>query len=115
MHVKSRVFEHLDRIVPESTILASNTSSISITQLAGFTKRPDRVIGMHFFYPVPVLKLVELVSGLATSESTLQRTRALATAMGKVTTTSADSPGFISNRILMPYINEAIQCLAEVR
>lgn len=113
LEVKGEIFRQLGQLCSPTTILASNTSSISITKLASFVPGPERVIGMHFFHPVPVLSLVELVRGLATSDSTVDRTTQLATAMGKTITRAEDTPGFISNRILMPYINEAIQCLGE--
>ncbi|RKP12801.1 3-hydroxyacyl-CoA dehydrogenase, partial [Piptocephalis cylindrospora] len=92
---------------------ASNTSSISISKIAGATSRPESVIGMHFMNPVPVMKLVEVIPGLATSPATLQTTLDLAKSMGKTTTKSKDAPGFIANRLLMPYINEAIIALDE--
>jgi len=111
--LKEKIFSELDAITPKDAILASNTSSISITQIAAATKRPDKVVGMHFMNPVPVMKLIELIAGLRTTDDTLQQTRALGEAMGKVTTTSADVPGFIANRLLMPYINEAVFALGE--
>jgi 3-hydroxybutyryl-CoA dehydrogenase len=111
--LKQNVFRALDKVVPADGILATNTSSISITKIAAATQRPDKVIGMHFFYPVPVLELVEIVRGLATGQGTVDRTVALARAMGKTTTNALDVPGFISNRILMPYINEAVIALQE--
>jgi len=111
--LKHRIFKDLARITPPNAILATNTSSISITKIAAVTNRPDRVIGMHFMNPVPVMKLVEIIPGLATSEATLKSTLALARAMGKTTAQSLDTPGFIANRLLMPYINEAIQALQE--
>lgn len=111
--LKQSIFATLDKVMPPHAILSSNTSSISITKLASATRRADRTIGMHFFYPVPVLELVEIVKGLATSDVTTQTTVALAKAMGKTTTTALDVPGFISNRILMPYLNEAIIALQE--
>jgi 3-hydroxybutyryl-CoA dehydrogenase len=98
----------MDSVAPADAILASNTSSIPITKIAAATKRPSQVIGMHFMNPVPVMKLVEVIPGLATSPGTLQETLALAAAMGKTTTLSKDHPGFIANRVLMPYINEAV-------
>ncbi len=113
-NLKRELFASLDQILPSHSILASNTSSISITRLAQATKRPDRVIGMHFMNPVPVMKLVEIIPGLATSQETLKTTIDLAHQMGKTTTQSLDRPGFIANRILMPYINEAIFTLQEV-
>eukprot|EP00462_Mataza_sp_D1_P000223 CAMPEP_0175090980 /NCGR_PEP_ID=MMETSP0086_2-20121207/1653_1 /TAXON_ID=136419 /ORGANISM="Unknown Unknown, Strain D1" /LENGTH=272 /DNA_ID=CAMNT_0016363681 /DNA_START=114 /DNA_END=932 /DNA_ORIENTATION=- len=111
--LKKKIFGQLDGIMNPEVILASNTSSISITKLAAATERPDKVIGMHFFSPVPVMKLTELISGLRTSEETLATTEALAQQMGKVTTSSKNLPGFISNRILMPMINEAFFVLGE--
>ncbi|MFY9571774.1 MAG: 3-hydroxybutyryl-CoA dehydrogenase [Blastocatellia bacterium] len=111
--VKSDLFRQLDRIVKPEVILASNTSSISITKLAGATSRPDRFIGMHFMNPVPVMKLVEIIRGMATSDATYSATRQLAEAVGKTPVEVNDSPGFISNRVLMPMINEAIFALYE--
>ena len=111
--VKNKLFAELDGIAKEGVILASNTSSISITRLAAGTSRPDRFIGMHFMNPVPVMKLVEIIPGLQTSEVTLQETRTLAEKFGKVTVQSDDQPGFIVNRILMPMINEAVVALQE--
>jgi 3-hydroxybutyryl-CoA dehydrogenase len=111
--LKHQLFSSLDTICRPDVILASNTSSISITKIAASTKRPESVVGMHFMNPVPVMKLVEVISGIATDESTLNTTRALAGEMGKVCTTSTDYPGFIANRILMPYINEAAYALME--
>ena len=94
-------------------ILASNTSSISITKLAGVTKKPDKVIGMHFFNPVPVMKLVEVIRGLATSDETYETVKALAEKLGKTPVEVNDAPGFVSNRVLMPLINEAIYAVME--
>jgi len=111
--VKTEVFKTLDRITPSKTILASNTSSISITKLGAVTKRPDKVVGMHFMNPVPVMKLVEVIRGLATSDETYQRVRELSEKLGKTALDCHDSPGFISNRVLMPMINEAIFTLYE--
>lgn len=111
--VKSELFRRLDKIVAPPVILASNTSSISITKLAAVTSRPDRFIGMHFMNPVPVMKLVEVIRGVATSDQTSSATRELAEAMGKTAVEVGDSPGFISNRVLMPMINEAIFALYE--
>ena len=113
LNVKTEVFQALDRIIGENAILASNTSSISITKLAAATKRPDKVIGMHFMNPVPVMKLVEVIRGMATSDDTYERVRALTEQMGKTALDCQDSPGFISNRVLMPMINEAIFTLYE--
>jgi 3-hydroxybutyryl-CoA dehydrogenase len=111
--LKKKIFVEIDGIAREGVILASNTSSISITRLAASTKRPDKFIGMHFMNPVPVMKLVEIIPGLQTSEITLQETRTLADRFGKKTIKSDDQPGFIVNRILMPMINEAIVALQE--
>ena len=110
---KSEVFLYLDKLVPPEVILASNTSSISITKLAAVTSRPDRFIGMHFMNPVPVMKLVEVIRGIATSDATYNTTRELAEAMGKTPVEVNDAPGFVSNRVLMPMINEAIFALYE--
>ena len=111
--VKAEVFKALDRITSPATILASNTSSISITQLGATTSRPDKVIGMHFMNPVPVMKLVEVIRGIATSNETYQRVRGLTDKLGKTALDCNDSPGFVSNRVLMPMINEAIFTLHE--
>jgi 3-hydroxybutyryl-CoA dehydrogenase len=111
--VKSEVFKSLDRIAPANAILASNTSSISITKLGAATGRPDKVIGMHFMNPVPVMKLVEVIRGMATSDATYERVRTLAEKMDKIALDCQDSPGFVSNRVLMPMINEAIFTLYE--
>ncbi|MDW8272290.1 MAG: 3-hydroxybutyryl-CoA dehydrogenase [Bacteroidota bacterium] len=113
MQVKRTIFQTLDAHTPAHCILATNTSSISITAIAAATTRADRVIGMHFFNPVPVMKLCEIVRGQATSQETYQATFALAQALGKTPVTVQDYPGFVSNRILMPMINEAIYCLME--
>jgi 3-hydroxybutyryl-CoA dehydrogenase len=111
--VKSGVFRELDRLVPAATILATNTSSISITTIAAATRRPDRVIGMHFMNPVPLMALVEVIRGQETSEATTARVVELAKAIGKVPVEASDYPGFVSNRVLMPMINEAVFCLME--
>lgn len=111
--LKKKIFAEVDGVAKEHVILASNTSSISITRLAAGTRRPERFIGMHFMNPVPVMKLVELIPGLQTNEITLQETRTLAEKMGKVTVKSDDQPGFIVNRILVPMINEAVFALGE--
>jgi len=111
--VKSDVFKTLDELVGENAILASNTSSISITRLGAVTKRPEQVIGMHFMNPVPVMKLVEIIRGAATTDETYQKVHALTEKLGKVPLECNDSPGFISNRVLMPMINEAIFALYE--
>ena len=111
--VKTEVFKTLDQVTPPNAILASNTSSISITKLAAATKRPDKVIGMHFMNPVPVMKLVEVIRGIQTSDETYERVRQLSEQMGKTALDCQDSPGFVSNRVLMPMINEAIFTLYE--
>ncbi len=111
--LKFRLFADLDRIAPAGAILASNTSSISITHIGAQTKRPQQVIGMHFMNPVPVMQLVEVIRGLATSEETTRRIVDLATALGKTPVEANDYPGFIANRVLMPMINEAVYCLME--
>jgi 3-hydroxybutyryl-CoA dehydrogenase len=113
LNVKTEVFKSLDEITKRDAILASNTSSISITRLGAVTRRPDKVIGMHFMNPVPVMKLVEIIRGAATSDDTYQKTRALAEQLGKIPLECQDSPGFISNRVLMPMINEAVFALYE--
>jgi 3-hydroxybutyryl-CoA dehydrogenase len=110
---KTRVFEQADKIAPAGCILASNTSSISITKLAAATQRPDKVIGMHFMNPVPVMTLVEVIRGIATSDETYVKVESLAKTMGKTAIEVNDYPGFISNRVLMPMINEAIFALFE--
>src|SRR5512133_2484309 len=109
--VKQDVFRRADEILPEGAVLASNTSSIPITSLASVTERPGRVIGMHFFNPVPVLKLVEIVRGRETSDETASAIVALAEDLGKTPAVANDFPGFVSNRILMPFINEAVWAL----
>ena len=111
--LKLRIFEQLDSVVPAGVILATNTSSISITKIAAATARPELVIGMHFMNPVPIMKLVEVISGLRTSEETLATTLALAEGMGKTCVAAKDFPGFAVNRILMPMINEAFYTLYE--
>jgi 3-hydroxybutyryl-CoA dehydrogenase len=111
--IKTDIFQKLDQIVKPEGIIASNTSSISITRLAGSTKRPEKVIGMHFMNPVPLMKLVEIIRALQTSEETFQITKELALKMDKVPVEAKDYPGFISNRILMPMINEAVYALFE--
>lgn len=111
--LKFKIFKDMDSAAGEDVILASNTSSISITKIAAATKRPEKVIGMHFMNPVPLMKLVEVIKGLATSEETLATTLDLCKAMGKEAWEANDSPGFISNRILCPMINEAIFALQE--
>lgn len=114
LNIKSAIFRDLDAICKPSSILATNTSSISITKIAAVTKRAEQVIGMHFMNPVPVMKLVEIIPGLATRADVLQETRDLAAAMGKTTTVVQDIPGFVANRLLMPYINEAVMLLEYV-
>jgi 3-hydroxybutyryl-CoA dehydrogenase len=111
--IKSEIFRALDRILPESAVLATNTSSISITRLAAATGRPQNVIGMHFFNPVPVMALVEIVRGLATSDGTFSTVHALALQLGKTPVEVNDAPGFVSNRVLMPLINEAAFAVME--
>src|SRR5947207_5719497 len=111
--IKIELFKLLDQLTRPETILASNTSSISITKLGAATRRADKVIGMHFMNPVPVMKLVEVIRGIATSNETYERVRALAAQMGKTALDCQDSPGFVSNRVLMPMINEAVFALYE--
>ncbi|HTV06121.1 MAG TPA: 3-hydroxybutyryl-CoA dehydrogenase [Acidobacteriaceae bacterium] len=111
--IKSAIFSELDAILPDKVILASNTSSISMTKLAAQTGRPDRVIGMHFFNPVPVMKLVEVIRGLATSQTTYDTVKALAEKLGKTAVEVNDAPGFVSNRVLMPLLNEAMYAVME--
>lgn len=110
---KKKLFKNLNEIVNSQAILASNTSSISITQLGSFTDRPENVIGMHFFNPVPVLKLVEVVKGLSTSTDAVAKVTELAKSIGKTPVLVSDNPGFVANRILMPFINEGIYTLQE--
>jgi 3-hydroxybutyryl-CoA dehydrogenase len=111
--LKIKILKDLDAILRPETIIATNTSSISITQLAAATKRADKFIGMHFFNPVPMMALVELIRGLATSDATLETAKSLSIALGKTPITVKNSPGFVVNRILCPMINEAIFCLQE--
>ena len=113
LDIKSEIFRDLDRIMKPEVILASNTSSISITKLAALTKRPGRVIGMHFFNPVPVMKLVEVIRGLATSQATFETVRDLAKSVEKTPVEVNDAPGFVSNRVLMPLLNEAMYAVME--
>lgn len=113
LEIKLKLFAELDTILPKDSLLTSNTSSISITRLAAGTKRPDRVMGAHFMNPVPVMKLVELIRGLQTSDETYQTVKATSEKMGKTTVLAVDSPGFIVNRILCPMLNEAIYLLQE--
>ena len=111
--IKFDIFEDLDRLAPKGTILASNTSSISITEIAKQTKRPERIIGMHFMNPVPLMPLVEVIRGKGTGEETVARTLEIVKALGKTPVVVNDAPGFVSNRVLMPMINEAILCVDE--
>ncbi|MCJ7684943.1 MAG: 3-hydroxybutyryl-CoA dehydrogenase [Desulfobacteraceae bacterium] len=111
--LKLNIFEELDRYCKEEVVLSSNTSSISITKIGAATKRPEKVIGMHFMNPVPMMKLVEIINGLATSDETFQDTRDLSLKMGKTPVPANDFPGFVANRILMPMINEAVYALFE--
>jgi len=111
--IKTRVFARLDEITAPATILASNTSSIPITELAAATGRPDKVIGMHFMNPVPLMQLVEVIRGIATSDETCEAVMDLSRKIGKTPVEVQDSPGFVSNRILIPMINEAVYCLME--
>jgi len=111
--IKTEIFRDLDRICRPEVVLASNTSSISITKLGALTKRPDKVIGMHFFNPVPVMKLVEVIRGLATSDETYQAVRDLALKLEKTPVEVNDAPGFVSNRVLMPLLNEAMYAVME--
>ena len=111
--LKRQIFRELDAAAPPAAILATNTSSISVTDLAAQTRRPEKVIGMHFMNPVPVMPLVEVIRGLATSDATAARTMEVARALGKTPVEVHDSPGFVSNRVLMPMINEAVFCVLE--
>ncbi|XQY91734.1 3-hydroxybutyryl-CoA dehydrogenase [Metabacillus sp. HB246100] len=113
MDVKTSLFQELDKIAPEHAILASNTSSLPITEIAAATSRPEKVIGMHFMNPVPVMKLVEVIRGLATSDEVYEQIKALTKKINKVPVEVNDFPGFVSNRILMPMINEAIYTVYE--
>jgi len=113
MQIKKQIFAELDEICNEDTILATNTSSLSITEVASATKRPDKVIGMHFFNPAPVMKLVEIIKGMATSDETFARVKKVAESIGKTPVEVAEAPGFVVNRILIPMINEAFGILAE--
>jgi 3-hydroxybutyryl-CoA dehydrogenase len=113
MDVKLELFAALDRIAPAHAILATNTSSLPITKIAAATRRPEKLIGMHFMNPVPVMKLVEVIRGLATSDETYAAVRELSEALGKTPIECRDFPGFVSNRVLMPMINEAVFCLHE--
>ena len=113
MAIKAQVFSQLDVICPEHTILSTNTSSLPITEIAAFTKRPDRVIGMHFMNPVPVMKLVEVIRGLATSDEVYKIIETLSLTMGKTPVEVNDAPGFVANRVLIPMLNEAVYTLYE--
>ncbi|MDF2501538.1 MAG: 3-hydroxybutyryl-CoA dehydrogenase [Anaerosporomusa subterranea] len=113
MDIKRGIFTTLDQLCPTHTILATNTSSLPLTAIAALTKRPDKVVGMHFFNPAPVMKLVEIINGLATSPETYETVRALAEQLGKSPVKVADFPGFVGNRIMVPMINEAIFTLME--
>ncbi|MFJ7937722.1 3-hydroxybutyryl-CoA dehydrogenase [Peribacillus sp. NPDC096622] len=113
MEIKTRIFAELDEITPRHVILASNTSSLPITEIAAATKRPEKVIGMHFMNPVPVMKLVEIIRGLATSDEVYKEVEKMAESLNKVPVEVNDFPGFVANRILMPMINEAIYTLYE--
>ena len=113
MAIKAQIFSQLDVICPEHTILSTNTSSLPITEIGAFTKRPDRVIGMHFMNPVPVMKLVEVIRGLATSNEVYKTIETLSLAMGKTPVEVNDAPGFVANRVLIPMLNEAIYTLYE--
>ncbi|HHV71976.1 MAG TPA: 3-hydroxybutyryl-CoA dehydrogenase [Clostridia bacterium] len=113
LEIKQSLFKQLDEICPPKTILASNTSSLPITEIAAVTKRPEKVIGMHFMQPVPVMTLVEIIRGLATSEETYQKVEEISRAMGKFPVSVRDVPGFVSNRVLQVMINEAIYCVYE--
>ena len=111
--LKFKIFSDLDRLAADEAILATNTSSISITEIAGRTRRPEKVVGMHFMNPVPVMKLVEVIRGLATSDETTATVVELSRKLGKTPVEVNDYPGFVSNRVLMPMINEAVYCLME--
>jgi len=113
LEIKAGIFRDLDKICRPEVIISSNTSSISITKLAAFTRRPDKVIGMHFFNPVPVMKLVEVIRGLATSQASFETVRDLALKLEKTPVEVNDAPGFVSNRVLMPLLNEAMYAVME--
>lgn len=113
MEIKGKIFKELDRICPAHAILATNTSSLPITEVAAHTKRPEKVIGMHFMNPVPVMKLVEVIRGLATSDETFVAVRDAGEKMGKIAVEVNDAPGFVANRVLLPMINEAVYCVYE--
>lgn len=113
MDIKSKLFSQLDAICPGETVFATNTSSLPITEIAAYTDRPERVIGMHFMNPVPVMQLVEIISGHLTEPPVIELTKELAEKMGKIPVVVNDYPGFVSNRVLMPMINEAVYCVYE--
>lgn len=113
MAIKKKIFEELDKVVKPNAILATNTSSLSITEIAAVTNRPDKIIGMHFFNPVPVMKLVEIIKGIATSDETYEVVYKLSTQVGKDPVKVEEAPGFVVNRILIPMINEAVGILAD--
>lgn len=113
LDLKKKIFSELDEICPEETILSTNTSSLSITEIASATKRPEKFTGMHFFNPAPIMKLVEIICGLETSDETFNITNELAVKLGKTPVRAKDYPGFVSNRLLMPMINEAVYVLME--
>ncbi|HEY6183768.1 MAG TPA: 3-hydroxybutyryl-CoA dehydrogenase [Terriglobales bacterium] len=113
LEIKTEIFRDLDKVCRPDVVLSSNTSSISITKLAALTERPDKVIGMHFFNPVPVMKLVEIIRGLATAQETFQTVRVLALKLEKTPVEVNDAPGFVSNRVLMPLLNEAMYAVME--
>lgn len=113
MAIKKQIFQELDSVCGPETILATNTSSLSITEVAAATSRPDKVIGMHFFNPAPVMKLVEIIKGITTSNETFEKVKAITETLGKTPVEVAEAPGFVVNRILVPMINEAVGILAE--
>jgi 3-hydroxybutyryl-CoA dehydrogenase len=113
LELKEEIFQVLDQAAPADAVLATNTSSISITRIGGFTKRPEKVIGMHFMNPVPMMKLVEVIRGLATDDGTTEAVMELSRELGKTPVEVNDFPGFVSNRVLMPMINEAVFALME--
>lgn len=113
LEVKKKIFEEMDRVAKEGCVLATNTSSISITKIAAVTKRPADVIGMHFMNPVPLMKLVEVIRGIATTDETYEKVKGMSERMGKIPLSCEDYPGFVANRILMPMINEAVYTLYE--
>lgn len=113
LKIKSAIFKELDELCPEHAILASNTSSLAITQIGAATKRPDKVIGMHFFNPAPVMKLIEIINGIATSDDTYEKVNELSKELGKSPVKVSDFPGFAGNRIVIPMLNEAIQALMD--